>query len=108
MTYELFWEAEPQVAAAFRRAEEIKNRRLNQELWLNGVYMREALASTVGNMFSKGSKHEYPPEPIAITVAEQQERQERLQKAKMEKIKASFMARALSVNANMDTRRDGK
>ena len=107
MTYELFWEAEPQVAAAFRRADEIKRRRTNQELWLNGVYMREALASTVGNMFSKGSKHEYPSEPIAITLAEQQERQERLQKAKMEKIKASFMARALSVNANMD-RRDNK
>ena len=101
MSYELFWEAEPQVAAAFRRADEIKRRRTNQELWLNGVYMREALASTVGNMFSKGSKHEYPSEPIAITVAEQEERQERLQKAKMEKIKASFMARALSVNANM-------
>ena len=96
------------MAAAFRRADEIKRRRLNQELWLNGVYMREALASTVGNMFAKGSKHEYPSEPIAITVAEQEERQARLQKAKMEKIKASFMARALSVNANMDTRRDSK
>ena len=108
MSYELFWEAEPQVAAAFRRADEIKRRRTNQELWLNGAYMREALASTVGNMFSKGSKHEYPSEPFAITVAEQEERQARIQKAKMEKIKASFMARALSVNAQMDTGRDSK
>ena len=108
MSYELFWEAEPQVAAAFRRADEIKRHRTNQELWLSGAYMREALASTVGNMFSKGSKHEYPSEPFAITVAEQEERQARIQKAKMEKIKASFMARALSVNAQMDTGRDSK
>ena len=108
MSYELFWEAEPQVAAAFRRADEISRRRVNQQLWLSGVYVREALASTVGNMFSKGSKHEYPSEPIAITVAEQEERQARLQKAKMEKIKASFMARALNVNANMDAGRDSK
>lgn len=108
MSYELFWEAEPQVAAAFRRADEINRHRLNQQLWLSGVYVREALASTVGNMFSKGSKHEYPSEPIAITVAEHEERQARLQRAKMEKIKASFMARALSVNANMDSGRDSK
>ena len=101
MTYELFWEAEPEVAVAFRRADEIKRKRLNQELWLNGLYMREALASTVGNMFSKGMKHEYPAEPLALTEAEQQERREREQKAKMERIKASFTARALSVNAKM-------
>ena len=71
-------------------------------MWLSGIYVREALASTVGNMFSKGSKHEYPSEPMAITVSEQKERMERMQKARMEKIKASFTARALSVNANMN------
>lgn len=90
------------MAAAFRRADEIRRRRTNQELWLSGIYVREALASTVGNMFAKGSKHEYPSEPMPITLSEQKERQERIQKAKMEKIKASFMARALSVNANMN------
>lgn len=101
MSYELFWDGEPQIAAAYRRADEINRRRLNQELWLNGVYMAEALSATVGNMFSKNNKHEYPSEPLAITAAEQEERKEREQKAKMERIKASFTARALSVNAKM-------
>ena len=101
MTHELFWEAPPEIAIAFRRADEIKRKRLNQELWLNGLYMREALAATVGNMFSKGMKHEYPAEPLPLTEAEQQERLEREQKARMERIKASFTARALSVNAKI-------
>ena len=101
MSYELFWDGEPQIAAAYRRADEIKRRRLNQELWLNGIYMAEALSATVGNMFSKTNKHEYPSEPLAITAAEQEERREREQKAKMERIKASFTARALSMNAKM-------
>ena len=100
MSYEQFWEGEPSLARAYRRADEINRRRLNQELWLNGRYMVEALTATVGNMLSK-SKHEYPAEPMPITAAELEERKEREQKAKMERIKAAFTARALSVNAKM-------
>ena len=74
---------------------------MNEELWLNGIYTAEALASTVGNMFSKGNKHKYPSEPKPITMDEIKERQERERRAKMEKIKAAFTAKALSVNANM-------
>lgn len=100
MTYEQFWCNPPELAIAFRRADEIKKRRVNEELWLAGIYTAEALASTVGNMFSKGSKHQYPSEPKPITVSEAKERQEREQRAKMEQIKARFTARALSLNAN--------
>lgn len=100
MTYEQFWYDPPELVIAFRRADEIKKRRVNEELWLAGIYTAEALASTVGNMFSKGSKYQYPSEPKPITVNEAKERQEREQKAKMEQIKARFTARALSLNAD--------
>ena len=99
MTYEQFWLNPPELAIAFRRADEIKKRRVNEELWLAGIYTAEALASTVGNMFSKGSKHEYPSEPKPITLSEAKERQEREQRAKMEQMKARFTARALNLNA---------
>jgi hypothetical protein len=52
-------------------------------------------------MFSK-TKHQYPSEPLAITLAEQEERREREQRVKMEKIRAAFTARALSMNAKME------
>ena len=100
MTYEQFWYDPPELTVAFRRADEIKKRRANEELWLAGIYTAEALASTVGNMFSKGNKYQYPSEPKPITVNEAKERQEREQKARMEQIKARFTARALSLNAD--------
>ena len=99
MSYEQFWYDPPELVIAYRRADEIKKRRVNEELWLAGIYTAEALASTVGNMFSKGSKYQYPAEPKPITVSEAKERQEREQRARMEQIKARFTARALSLNA---------
>lgn len=101
MTYEQFWDGEPLLAAAYRQADMIRRRRRNEELWLEGIYMAEALSATVGNMFTKGTKHEYPSEPFPITAAEQQERREREEKAKMDRIKSLFTARALSVNAKL-------
>ncbi len=63
MTYEQFWEGEATMASAFRKADEIRRKRRNEELWLEGIYTAEALSATVGNMFSKGEKHQYPSEP---------------------------------------------
>lgn len=101
MTYEQFWDGDPCLVKAYRSADGIRRRRHNEELWLSGFYMMEALNSTVGNMFSKGAKHQYPSEPFPITQEEQQERREREQKARMERIKAAFTAKALSMNAQM-------
>lgn len=97
MSYEQFWDYEPKLVIAYRKADEIRRRRMNEELWLNGLYTADALNCTVGNMFSK-NKIEYPSEPHPITKREFEERQEREQRAKMEKIKAAFIARALTIN----------
>lgn len=101
MTYEQFWFSEPNLVIAYREADKIRRRRKNEESWLAGIYVAHALEATVGNMFSKGSKAQYPSEPIPITVAEQEERKEREQRIKMEKIKAAFTAKALQMNASM-------
>lgn len=100
MSYEQFWIYPPELAKAYRKADELKKHRANEELWLAGIYTAEALSSTVGNMFSKGSKYQYPSEPKPITISEAKARREREQKVKMEQIKARFTARALSLNAN--------
>lgn len=107
MTYEQFWDGDPDLVRAYRSADRIRRRRRNEEMWLEGIYMVEALSATVGNMFSKGSKHQYPNEPLPITQEEQQERKEREQKAKMERIKAAFTAKALAVNTKIGGKTDG-
>lgn len=100
MSYEQFWFDNPEKAKMYREADKIRRKRMNEELWLSGIYMSEALASTVGNMFSKGEKYHYPSEPKPITEAEIEERRVRDRKLKEEKMKARFMARALSINAS--------
>lgn len=105
MTYEQFWYGSPELVIPYRRADEIRRRRRNEELWLAGMYTADALASTVGNMFSK-QKYQYPSEPRPLTLDEALERRERQRKAKEEKIKAAFTARALSVNQRMGAKQD--
>ena len=101
MTWSQFWIDEPELAIAYRKADAIRKRRKNEELWLEGMYMAEALRATVGNMFSKGQKHTYPAEPFPITADEQRERWEREEKARMERMKAAFIARSLQVNTRL-------
>lgn len=106
MTWSQFWLDDPKLTIAYRKAEMIRKRRKNEELWLEGIYMAEALHSTVGNMFSKGEKHSYPVEPYPLTEDEQQERREREEKARMERMKAAFIARSLQVNTKLGGKPD--
>ena len=101
MTYELFWLGEPDLARAYRKADMIARRRKNEWLWIEGMYTANALSATVGNMFTKGNKHQYPSEPIPITEEEIAERKAREQRAKMERFKSAFIARALALNTRM-------
>ena len=101
MTWTQFWIDEPELAIAYRKADAIRKRRKNEELWLGGLYMAEALNATVGNMFSKGQKNNYPEEPFPITAEEQQERRERAEKARMERMKAAFIAKSLKMNSKL-------
>lgn len=105
MTYEQFWYGVPEIALMYRKAHSLKRRRTNEELWLNGIYMSEAITATVGNMFSK-QKYEYPSEPKPITEEEIEERRERERRERMEKIKAKFTARALAMNAQRGIKHD--
>jgi hypothetical protein len=106
MTWTQFWMDEPELAIAYRKADAIKKRRKNEELWLEGMYVAEALRATVGNMFSKGQKYPYPAEPFPITADEQRERREREEKARMERMKAAFIARSLQVNTRLGGKPD--
>lgn len=104
MPYNLFWHGPVEAARAYRKADEIRRKRANEELWLSGTYMADALLSTVGNMFSK-KKFTYPAEPKPITQSEIEERREREKREKAEKIKARFMAKALTINASMEAKK---
>jgi hypothetical protein len=71
MTYEQFWDGDPMLCKYYREAEEIRNEKKNQELWLQGMYIYEAIAdlSPVLHAFAKkGTKPQpYTDTPYPIT-----------------------------------------
>ena len=74
--------------------------------YLSGVYVRDALASTVGNMFSKkGAKPiEYPKEPYPVT----QSQQERNEEQEIERQRELFLAKLQAMQANFELSKSGR
>lgn len=99
MSYADFWHGDVNMARAYRKADEMKRRRENEALWTQGLYFRDALLCTVGNMFSSktATKFEYPKEPYPVTSEQVAEAEERKRKNREDRIKAEFAAFAASV-----------
>lgn len=107
MTYEDYWYGDVNMVRAFRQAQKIKDKRRNQELWLQGMYIYEALCdvSPILHAFAKkGTKPQtYSTEPYAITSEEVKEREEREARLKEERIKAQFAAYVEQLSKKMST-----
>ena len=100
MTEEQYWERDSQLVVAYRKAEELRTTKRNQEMWLQGAYMYEALCrvSPILHAFAKkGTKPApYLAEPYAITAKQVENQQEAKEKKSFDKGKAmleGFMAR---------------
>ena len=95
MTYDEFWNQDVRLVETYRKAAELRDKRRNQELWLQGMYIYEALcdASPLFRFsMKKGTikPEPYVKEPYPITAAEAREREEREARAKEERLKAEF------------------
>ena len=96
MTYDEFWNQDVAMVRAYRKAHEFKRQQQNEMLWMQGLYVRDALLATVGNMFAeKGAKPiEYPGEPYPVTAAQAAEKEAAERRKMEERMKADFMALA--------------
>ena len=77
MSYDLYWYGDPQALINFVNAEEIRQRKRNTELWLQGAYIYQAIGSLtpILNPFSKEHRAKpYLKQPIAITERELEEK----------------------------------
>ena len=66
MTYEQFWYGEADLVIFYRKAYEIKIDYDNQSMWLQGIYVYEAMGCALANAFSK-EKVSYRDHPIPLT-----------------------------------------
>lgn len=105
MSYDEFWNGDVSIVEAYRKADELRLKQRNYELWLQGMYVYEALcdASPLFRFTMKGSvkPERYVKEPFPVTPLEAQEREEREMKAREERFKAEFALFAERVKKKM-------
>ena len=84
MSEEQYWDRDCLLVIAYRKAEELRMNKKNQELWLQGAYIYEALTRTspILHAFAKkGTKPvPYLAEPFAISDKQAEHRQEEKEK----------------------------
>lgn len=95
MTYDEFWNQDVALVKVYRKANDLRDKRRNQELWLQGMYFYEALcdASPLFRFTMKNGivkPEPYVNEPYPITIEEVREREEREARLKEERLKAEF------------------
>ena len=79
MSYEQYWEQSPYLVVAYRKAYRLRRETENEQAWLQGLYVFDAFAVVMANVFAKrGSKRqEYLERPIDIYPLTEREKKRR-------------------------------
>ena len=103
MTYDQFFNDRVELVIAYRKADKLRNKRINQQMWLQGIYVRYALASTVGNMFIKSKQDavSYPEKPLPLTLEEHMDEKLEKEKEKFELMKKKMEIMSTNINKKM-------
>lgn len=75
MSYDDYWNKEPELFLRYYNAEKLKQQKKNNEMWLQGAYIYNAVGSLypIFNPFSKEKKaRPYMSSPIPLTEEEKQ------------------------------------
>ena len=106
MTPEQYWEGDCTLVKYYRKAEELRNEKRNQELWLQGMYIYEALCDVAPILHAfakKGTKPSpYPEKPYPISDKQVKKAEEEKQRRLVEKGKRFMEAMAASVNKKFE------
>ena len=102
MTPEQYWDGDCTLTKYYRKAEELRNEKRNQEMWLQGLYIYEAVCdvSPILHAFAKkGAKpHPYPSKPYAISEKQIKREREEKERKLVEKGKRFMEAMMQSTN----------
>ena len=104
MSYDEFWNGDVSAVKAYRVAYELRDKRRNEELWLQGRYIYDALccASPLFRFSTKPVTAEpYIKEPYPVAASEVREREEREAREREEQFKAQFAMYVESMQSKM-------
>lgn len=102
MTVDEYWNGDPSLCKAFRKADEIRRERMNYESWLQGAYVYEALcgASPLFNAMSKrGKPFPYAKKPYEFKKPEKQKTNAEAEREEAKIQKDKFMRQMQMINA---------
>lgn len=102
MTPHMYWHEDCTLVKAYREADRIKLKRMNEEQWLQGRYFYDALlcASPMFVAFAKNAKPiPYPDTPYAIDEDSKKEIEAKKEKAEYDAQKAKWNRMMNAVNA---------
>ena len=106
MTYDQYWNDDPTLVKYYRKADEIRKERTNETLWLQGMYIYEALCdvSPVLHAFAKkGTKPQpYSERPYSITAEQVKRAKEEKERKIAEKGKRFMEAFMQSTNKRFE------
>lgn len=101
MSYDMYWNGDVSAAVDYRKAEEYRIKRRNEEMWMQGLYVYNAICSVspVLHAFAKsGTKPQpYMSEPFPITREQETKKQQSKQAMGDAKAKA-FMEMFMIAN----------
>ena len=102
MTPEQYWEGDSTLVKYYRKAEELRNDKRNQELWLQGMYVYEAICDVAPILHAfakKGTKPTpYSAKPYPLNDKQSKKDEEEKQRKLTEKGKRFMEAMATNIN----------
>ena len=102
MTPEQYWDGDALLAKYYRQADELKRKRKNQELWLQGMYIYEALCDVapIFHAFAKkGTKPvPYTDHPYSITTKEREDERKLQEKRERDKARRYMEGQMAKIN----------
>lgn len=79
MTPTQYWDESPYLVVAYRKAYRLRRATENEQAWLQGLYVFDAFAVCLANVFAKSGakKQKYLEKPIDIFPLSEQEKRQR-------------------------------
>lgn len=101
MTYEQYWYGDPWMTQAFYQAYLLEKRSRNEEMWIQGAYIANAVAVAIHNAFDK-HKINYLENPLDVYPKAEVEKQEEIRTEKLKVVQKLSM-----ISANFKAKQKG-
>lgn len=108
MSYEQYWFDDCCIAKFYKKAYDLQRDRINEQLWLQGLYIYDALCDVAPALRAMGAKppEKYVSEPYPLTEKEMKIRKKKREKEKQEAIRAKVSAAVSSANRLIKERKE--